>query len=44
MGMTHKTIFEIWHKDKSWELINYKKPWKENGVKPQFFNFDRVGA
>ena len=35
--MSHHKIFEIWHKQKVWELINYKEPWKENGIKPQFF-------
>lgn len=35
--MSHHKIFEIWHKQKVWELINYKEPWKENGTKPQFF-------
>lgn len=32
-----KNIFCIWHGNKNWTLTNYKAPWNENGVKPQFF-------
>lgn len=35
--MTQKNIFCIWRGDKTWTLDNFKAPWKENGVKPQFF-------
>ena len=34
--MAHTKLFSHWHKSKVWELINYKKAWKENGIKPQF--------
>lgn len=44
--MSHyKTIFEKWwkHNTKSFFIINYKKPWKENGNKPRL-SFHTNGA
>lgn len=34
----HKTYFDIWwgRDTKNIALRNYKKPWKENGIKPEF--------
>ena len=33
---TYKTYFSIWFDEKNIQLINYKKPWKEYGIRPMF--------